>query len=157
MDFAQQMDSIMKDVFTNPSQVDDIKDGPSIENLAIIWKEAKEAELAAIERRRAAEDIIKNLVNLDEQKEGSSTFPAGNLKVKIASRLTRKVDDEKLREIAVEQGLEDHLDTLFRSKLEINLKAWKAADDSITSKLSDAIVITPSRPTFYVTTEGEDE
>jgi hypothetical protein len=61
------------------------------------------------------------------------------------------VDSEKLQELAAEAGLTDHLSTLFRWKPEIEMKAWKATDPSITSALADAITVTPGRPSFTIT------
>ena len=65
-------------------------------------------------------------------------------------RFTRKVDGDLLQDIAREKGLMDHLSTLFRWKPEIDAKAWKLADETVTKELAGAIVTTPGKPTFKI-------
>jgi len=70
--------------------------------------------------------------------------------IKIVGRMTRKVNADKLQELAEENGLSDHLSSLFRWKPEINSEQWAAADPSITTPLLDAITTTSGRPTFKI-------
>jgi hypothetical protein len=70
--------------------------------------------------------------------------------VKIAGRIDRKVDGDKVQELAAEHGLTDHLSRLFRWKPEINMAAWKASDPSITQALAPAITAKPGRPSFAI-------
>ena len=67
--------------------------------------------------------------------------------------MNRKVDSDKLQELAAENGLTEHLSTLFRWKPDIDAKAWKAADESITRPLMGAITTTPSRASFVIIKE----
>jgi hypothetical protein len=69
---------------------------------------------------------------------------AARLCVKIAGRIDRKVDSDKLQELAAEHGLTDHLSRLFRWKPEISMALWKAADESITQPLAPVL----SRPSL---------
>ena len=85
--------------------------------------------------------------------DSTLTFTPDKYVIKTVGRLNRKVDSEKLQELAAEAGLTDHLSTLFRWKPEIDMKAWKATDPSITSALADAITVTPGRPSFTITTK----
>ena len=67
--------------------------------------------------------------------------------------MNRKVDIEKLQEIAADHDLTEHLSSLFRWKAEINSNKWKEAADSITQPLLGAITTTPGRPSFSITTK----
>lgn len=115
------------------------------------WLQAKEEERIAIEVRREIEDKLVAYFEVPESFEGTSNKAIDNFEVKIVGRMSRKVDGDKAQEIAQEHGLVDHLGSLFRWKPEINAAAWKAADESITKPLLDAITTTPSRPSFSIT------
>lgn len=124
-----------------------------ITSLAAKWIDAKEKERMAIERRRIIEDqmIIECVVPPDL--DGTVTWNPAGYSIKVVGRLNRKVDSEKLQQLAAEAGLTDHLSTLFRWKPEIDIKTWKATDPSITSALADAITVAPGRPSFTITTK----
>ena len=125
----------------------------TIEQLAHEWQIAKLEEVKAQERRRAIEDQLSEELQIQAQSEGTENFDAGAYKIKVTSKLTRKVDGDKLQELAAESGLSDHLTALFRWKPEINMTAWKQADSSITAALAAAITTTPARPGFSITKE----
>lgn len=116
----------------------------NLTELTTAWTTAKEAERVAIEARRAIEDEIRTALGVAEDLEG--TFTAGDLK--ITGRIDRKVDADKLQELAEQAGLTSHLSSLFRWKPEINASVWKAADESITRPLLGAITSKPGRPSF---------
>ena len=122
-----------------------------ITQLAQKWLEAKEQERMAIERRRIIEDQMAVELVLPVDIDSTLTFTPDKYVIKTVGRLNRKVDSEKLQQLAAEAGLTDHLSTLFRWKPEIEMKAWKATDPSITSALADAITVTPGRPSFTIT------
>jgi len=119
-------------------------------NLYQQWLEAKEHERLAVERRREIEDQLTINLKIDETQDKSQTFDADGYRVKITTRLTRKIDADRLQEIAAENGLSPHLSTLFRWKPEINATAWKAAADNITRPLLGAIETKPGRPSFNI-------
>lgn len=121
-----------------------------LNELAAMWLAAKEAEREAVEDRRRIEDRIKSLVGVAENLEGTETVEPDKFTIKIVGRIDRKVDSDKLQELAAEFGLADHLSYLFRWKPEINMAAWKAADPSITKPLSAAITVKPGRPSFTI-------
>ena len=112
--------------------------------------QAKEAERAAIERRREIEDQLRALANIRDDADGVQNVDAGAWKVKVTCRLDRKVDSDLLQQIAAEHGLSDHLSTLFRWKPEVNMKAWDAAAPQITTALAGAITTKPGRPSFAI-------
>jgi len=119
------------------------------------WLAAKEEEKQATARRRVAEDKLLSLIGVAETHEGITSADApGGYKVKITSRLTRKVDAQKVQELAAENGLTDHLASLFRWSPSINMAAWKAAPESITGPLAEAIEVKPGRPSFKIEKEG---
>lgn len=117
------------------------------------WIQAKQAEKDAVDARRSIEDQLKSLLNVAETFEGTINNEFDGYKIKVVGRMSRKVDSEKLQELAAENGLTEHLSSLFRWKAEIASKTWESADESITSPLMDAITTTPSRPTFTITKE----
>lgn len=116
------------------------------------WHQAKAEETAATIRRRAVEDKMLEAMELDVAGEDTTTVKASSsIEIKIVRRIDRKVDAERLQEIAAEAGLTAHLGDLFRWKPELNMAAWKAADESITRPLADAITAKPGRPSFKIT------
>jgi hypothetical protein len=119
--------------------------------LAQMWLRAKQAEKDATEDRRDIEDHIKKLARITDSLDSTETVEPGQYVIKIAGRIDRKVDGDKVQELAAEHGLSDHLATLFRWKPEINMSAWKAADETITGPLAGAITAKPGRPSFSIT------
>jgi hypothetical protein len=119
--------------------------------LAQMWLRAKQAEKDATEGRRDIEDHIKKLARIAENLDSTETVEPGQYVIKIAGRIDRKVDGDKVQELAAEHGLSDHLATLFRWKPELNMSAWKAADETITGPLAGAITAKPGRPSFSIT------
>jgi len=117
------------------------------------WLDAKAAETAATKTRRDLEDAMVKTFGVAETLEGTLNFDADTYKVKIEGRINRKINADKLQELAAEHGLSDHLASLFRWKPEINSYAWKAAKPEITTPLLDAITATPGRPSFTITKE----
>lgn len=116
------------------------------------WQQAKMEETAATIRRRAVEDKMLEAMQLDQAGEDTTTVKASsNIEVKIIRRIDRKIDADRLQELAIEHGLTDQLSSLFRWKPELNLSAWKAADPAIVRPLADAITAKPGRPSFKVT------
>lgn len=122
-----------------------------IEELAQEWMEAKVNEAAAIERRRKIEDQLRDLLKISDQLEGTDNHASGPYKIKVVGRIDRKVDGDKLQELAAEAGLSEHLSSLFRWKPELSLTAWKAAAPNITGPLAGAITAKPGRPSFQIT------
>lgn len=112
------------------------------------WLAAKEEEKAAAEKRRKIEDWIVANLRVDPATEGATKIDTGLIKGSITTRHTRKVDSDLLQELAAEHGLTDHLAALFRWKPEINMSAWKKADESVTKPLARAITTTAGRPSF---------
>ncbi len=94
--------------------------------------------------------MVKSL-GIAENLDGTVNVDADTYKVKIEGRINRKINADKLQELAAENGLTEHLASLFRWKPEINAAAWKAAKPEITSPLLDAITATPGRPSFTIT------
>jgi hypothetical protein len=121
-----------------------------LNTLSEMWLTAKEAERQAIEDRRRSEDRIKSLAGVSENMEGTETVDPDRFTIKIVGRIDRKVDSDKLQELAAEHGLTEHLSTLFRWKPEINMAVWKATDEAITKPLAAAITAKPGRPSFTI-------
>lgn len=120
------------------------------------WIDAKEAERAAIERRREIEDRLVAEFEIPETLDGTRNIDADGYKVKIVGRMNRKIDSDALQEVARESGLSEYLSTLFRWKPDIIAAAWKAADASITDIFSSAITTEPGRPSFTIEKEANN-
>ena len=123
--------------------------------LSLRWLHAKYQEDSAKEERRKIEDEMLALANIPENADGTNTLRLDSCNVKIVSRINRTVNSEKLQELAAENGLTDHLSSLFRWKPEINMEAWKNASYEITIPLSGAITAKPGRPSFSITKTEE--
>lgn len=122
-----------------------------LQELSAQWLEAKAREAKAVEDRRRIEDTIGAALAIDEKTERTTTARFGDFEVKVACRLNRKIDADMLQEIARENGLSEHLGSLFRWKPEINAKQWKAAAPDITQPLEAAITTTAGRPSYTIT------
>lgn len=127
-----------------------IKTVTDVEQLAQMWLYAKDTETTATADRRAIEDQIRKIASIRDDVEGTENLALEGFKVKVVSRIDRKVDADKVQELAAEHGLTDHLSTLFRWKPEINMAIWKAADEAITKPLAAAITAKPGRPSFTI-------
>jgi len=117
------------------------------------WLDAKAAEKKAMDDRRAIEDQLVADLGIAKILDGTQNVEVEGYKVKIVGRLDRKVNSEKLQDLAAEYGLTEHLSSLFRWKPEINASAWKSADPRITEPLLEAITTTNGRPSFTITKE----
>ena len=124
--------------------------------LSQAWLHAKEVERIAVDSRRDLEDQLSKALDISEQLDGTDTRKLGDYTIKITGRINRTVDSEKLQELANEAGLADHLGSLFRWKPEINMSAWKAADETITRPLAGAITAKPGRPSFAITKTSKE-
>jgi hypothetical protein len=122
-----------------------------LKELSAIWLRWKTAEEEAVAERRKIEDLMVKMIGLPEAFENTETAEPTGFVVKIQGRIDRKVDSTKLQELAAECGLSDHLPNLFRWKPEINMTAWKQADEAITRPLASAITAKPGRPSFKIT------
>ena len=97
-------------------------------------------------------DKLLSLIGVAENMEGTENFETdGGYKIKITGRMSRKVNGERIQEIAAEEGLTDHLQSLFRWKPEVNMSAWKSADKAITGPLLDGITTQPGRASITIT------
>ena len=119
--------------------------------LHLQWLAAKEAEKLAVEKRRLIEDVLVNSLKVVAAHEGVTSATIEGYQVKVTCRIDRKVDADMVQELAAEHGLSEHLSSLFRWKPELNMSAWKAADESITRPLAGAITAKPGRPSFTIT------
>jgi len=123
----------------------------TLEELCSAWIDAKEAERLAIDNRRRIEDDLVATLGIDEMLDGTRVEELpGGYQIKVVGRLNRKVDGDRLQEIAAEFGLSHHLSSLFRWKPEVNMTAWKAADAYVVKPLAGAITTAPGRPSFTI-------
>lgn len=123
----------------------------SLSDLSGAWIAAKESERLAVECRRRIEDEMVTKLEMNTDLDGSNTSHAEDFTIKVTCRIDRKVDSDMLQELATENGLSEHLAALFRWKPDLNMTAWKSADESITGPLAKAITAKPGRPSFTIT------
>ena len=112
------------------------------------WLELKRREDEAKHLRLLVEAEMSQ--GIPDDWEGSKSWEDGPYKIKASRKHNRKVDGIHLREIADQYGMGDYLDVLFRWKPEIDAKAWKVADETVTKLFSDAITTTPGKVGFVV-------
>jgi hypothetical protein len=122
-----------------------------LKTLSAEWLGFKSAEEKATTERRKVEDQMVKLLAIPPDFESTETAEPEGFVVKVSGRIDRKVDGEKVQELAAEFGLTEHLAKLFRWKPEINMSIWKASDESITRPLAAAITAKPGRPSFKIT------
>lgn len=122
----------------------------NLQTLSANWLRHKTDEEKSTTERRKVEDQMVKLLAIADNFEGTETAEPEGFVVKISGRIDRKVDSDKLQELAAEAGLTDHLATLFRWKPELNMSVWKAADESITKPLASAITAKPGRASFKI-------
>lgn len=122
-------------------------------NLYQLWILSKDAEKTAIENRRSIEDELVAALGIEKTFDGTQNIETEGYKIKVVGRLDRKVNSDKLQDLAAEHGLTQHLSSLFRWKPEVNASAWKSADPLITAPLQDAITTSNGRPSFTITKE----
>lgn len=128
----------------------------SKQDLCESWINTKNDEARAQERRRAIEDQLFQLLNINSATDGTKTEQIGDLECKVTTRLSRKIDAELAQEIAAEYGLQDQLGIVFRWKPDLNLTAWKSASEETKSQLIKAITTTASRPSFSISLKPKD-
>src|SRR5690625_1239218 len=85
------------------------------------------------------------MLEVPETLEGVETIDNGVAEVKVTGRINRRVDRDLLQELAHEAGVFDHLQTLLRWRPSSDMRAWRAADPSITEPLLAAITDKPGR------------
>ena len=115
------------------------------------WLDAKKREATAVLERRVIEDAMVKAFSIPSDLNGTEKREIDGFTIKIEGRINKKVDADKLQELAAEAGLTEHLSSLFRWKPEINAKVWGAAAEAVTKPLLGAITSTPGRPTFTIT------
>lgn len=118
--------------------------------IAAEWAAEKEVERQAVENRRLLEDEMVKIMNVVPNLDGTITNEFDGYVIKITGRVDRKVDADKIQELAAQHGLESHLGTLCRWKPELNITIWKNTDPKITTLLAPAITAKPGRPSFSI-------
>jgi len=125
--------------------------------IAAEWAAEKEVERQATENRRILEDEMVKSFGLQPDLDSTVSKEVDGFVIKITGRIDRKVDADKIQELAAQHGLESHLSTLCRWKPEINLSVWKATDPTITKLLASAITAKPGRPSFSIVQNKEEK
>ena len=126
----------------------------NIDPLLEEWIELKRLEKLYQDSRRSIEDQLIDAIMVPADLDGTVTPTVSqDYKVKITGRMSRKVDSDRVQEIAAEHGIVDQLSVLFRWKPEINMAVWKATNPSVTDLLLDGITTKPGRPSFTIEKE----
>jgi len=125
--------------------------------IAAEWAAEKEVERIAVENRRRLEDEMVKSFALQPDLDSTVSKDVDGFVIKITGRIDRKVDADKIQELAAQHGLESHLSTLCRWKPELNLSVWKNTSPQITSLLAPAITAKPGRPSFSIAQNKEEK
>ena len=121
------------------------------------WLDAKEVERTAVEKRRAIEDRLSELLASEMPADGQKTIKADGFAVKVTSRVTYKVNGEALQEIASKKGIPlPMLQQAFKWKCEVIGKGWNELEKSIQSALSDAVTTEKGRPSYQITINNKE-
>lgn len=116
------------------------------------WLDAKETERAAVEKRRAIEDRLSELLGSEMPADGQKTIKADGFAVKVTSRIAYKVNGEALQEIASKKSIPlPMLQQAFKWKCEVIVKGWNELEKGIQSALSDAVTTEKGRPSYQIT------
>jgi hypothetical protein len=129
----------------------------AMREIAAEWAAEKEVERIAVENRRRLEDEMVKSFALQPDLDSTVSKDVDGYVIKITGRIDRKVDADKIQELAAQHGLESHLSTLCRWKPELNLTVWKATDPTITKLLAPAITAKPGRPSFSIVQNKEEK
>lgn len=122
-----------------------------MEELAKLWLDAKEREREATEQRRAIEDRMSKMLEIEETFDKTSKVQVGQYEIKVSGRIDRKVDADLVQEISYENNLNEWMGVLFRWKAELNQRAWDSSPENITNLMSAAIVTKAGRPSYSIT------
>jgi len=126
-------------------------DSEKLRELCLDWIDAKAAATEAAMKLETVEDQLVQLLNVDSLADGTTRVIDGDIRINVTTRPSRTVDDTKLKALAEEHDIGEHLSTLFLWKPEVNLRVWRGADKKITESLNDAITLTSTRPAFAIT------
>lgn len=121
-----------------------------LESLAGALERAKRAEDIARAERVAIEEAICNHMNLPE--EGTVHEEAGHWKVTVTSKLTRTLDEARLREVA-HQIPDDVGAKVIRWKPDLVLKELRACQEyrpEVYAVLASALTVKPAKPSVKV-------
>ena len=129
----------------------------AMREIAAEWAAEKEVERQAVENRRLLEDEMVRSFALQPDLDSTVTKDIDGFVIKITGRIDRKVDADKIQELAAQNGLESHLSTLCRWKPELNITIWKNTDSKITALLAPAITAKPGRPSFSIAQNKEEK
>jgi hypothetical protein len=129
-----------------------VSDAAALKEGMQAWLEAKEREQLAIDERREIEDYLTNaMFALSEDFEGSQSLTLDDYKLTVTGRMNRKVDADRVQELAREHGLTAAIEDLFSWKADVRMTEWRQADPAITNVLAEAITTTPGRPSYKIT------
>lgn len=93
---------------------------------------------------------------LDPDAEGSHNYKCGGNEVKVQCKLTRTIDEEKLRKIVAENHLEAVADMTFRWKPSLSIAAYKTLAPDVRELFDEAITSKPAAPYITISKIEED-
>ena len=119
--------------------------------------ELKEMEAQVKERRFMLEQKIANQYQYDilsgkSKKFITETATGEKIDVQFSASQVKKVDYEKLREIATQYGIpQAEIERLFRFKVEVNSTEFNALPQPNKDILNSAITVQINKPTLKIT------
>ena len=124
--------------------------------------ELKAMETEVKEKRYEVEAKIASAYNYDTLSGKSKKFITENIEgdkydVQFSASQVRKVNYDKLREIATQYGIpQAEIERLFRLKAEVNTSEFNALPQANKDILNSAITVQINKPTLKITTFKKD-
>lgn len=121
------------------------------EEIADLWVNLKTMERTITDVRRALDDALVAIFPADEDEiEGTATHEVGNFTIKIARKVTRSVDIERLSELGEEYDIDDEIARLFRWKPELNVAVYREESEEMQEFFAQVITTKPARPSITI-------
>lgn len=122
-----------------------------VEKLVNDWREWKERESIAKNKRYEIELQLADALEVDGSLPGSETYECGKYKVAVTVSTSAKVDADALQGIIRAHSLDKkEAARLFRRKFEVNKKEWNDASTDLKLLLSAAIEEKTGKPYFKI-------
>jgi hypothetical protein len=118
-----------------------------LSDLALEYLEAKTAETAAVERRRALGALIAQAMP-EIKSEGIAKIQLANVKVSVTYGINRTVDSERLKADWVK--LSDDAQAAFRWKADVSTTAMRTLQGEAVEAVQAYITARPTSPTISV-------
>jgi hypothetical protein len=109
---------------------------------------AKRAEDAAVQARREIDEQISNLLRPADKLEGTVSQKAGEYKISVVYKLSRKVSTDDLQKAWDKLSAEQQ--AAFKWSADVSVSALRKLDDKSATAVSKFITSKPASPTITI-------